>query len=77
MLNAGVDPLLVRRVYTLDDQRIKTKAVTSIKSGKKGKITIEVNTKDQTAGTYVRQMVIITNDPQQPIKRVTIRWTIK
>ena len=77
LLNAGVDPLLVRRVYTLDDQRIKTKAVTSVKSGKKGKIAIEVNTKDQKAGTYVRQMVIITNDPQQPIKRVTIRWTIK
>ena len=76
LLNVGVNPLQIRRVYSTD-KNIAIKAAKPIKSGKKGAIAFEINIAGKEAGKYTRQIVVITNDPQQPQKTVTVNWTIQ
>lgn len=74
--NSGVNPLEIRRVYVID-KNIKVKAPKAIKTGKKSNVTVEVNTKGLQAGAYTREVVIITNDYMNPIKRVKINFTVE
>ncbi len=74
--NSGLNPLEVRRVYSAD-QNIRTKAPKAIKSGKKGAATVEIDTKGLQAGTYSRELIVISNDYSNPRKKVTIKWTVE
>ena len=74
--NIGVNPLEIRRAYCTD-KNVEVKAPKSIKSGKKGAINLEINAKDMTAGAYSREIEIITNDPKQAKKHVTVTWKIE
>jgi hypothetical protein len=74
--NSGLNPLEVRRVYSAD-QNIRTKAPKAIKSGKKGAVTVEIDTKDMQAGAYARQLLVISNDFEHSQKKITIRWTVE
>jgi len=74
--NSGVNPLVIRRVYVID-KNIKVKAPKSIKTGKKSNVTVEVNTKGLQAGAYTREVVIITNDYMNPIKRVKLNFVVE
>lgn len=74
--NIGVNPLEIRRAYCAD-KNVVVKAPKSIKSGKKGAINLEINAKDMTAGAYSREIEIITNDPKQAKKHVTVTWKIE
>jgi len=74
--NSGVNPLEIRRVYVADSN-LKVKAPKAVKSGKKGAINIDINTKGMQPGAYVREMVIITNDYVTPLKRVKINFTVE
>ena len=71
-----MNPLEVRRVYAADNH-LKTKAPKAIKSGKKGAVNVEINTKGMKAGAYSREVVVITNDYQNPIKRVKINFVVE
>ena len=74
--NSGVNPLEIRRVY-VNDKHIKAKAPKAVKSGKKGTISVDINTKGLQPGAYTREVVIITNDYVTPIKRVKINFTVE
>lgn len=74
--NIGVNPLLIRRAYSTDKQ-IFVKACKAIKSGKKGNIPVEIKTQGRNPGKYSREIVIISNDYGNSIKKVTLTWTIE
>lgn len=74
--NAGVNPLEIRRVYSTDNA-LHFKAPKAIKSGKKGAVTIDINAKNLQAGTYSREVVVISNDYQNPIKRIKITFAVE
>ena len=74
--NIGVNPLEIRRIYS-NDEALTIKLPKAIKSGKKGAATIEINTKGMQPGAYTRELTVITNDYQNPRKKVTISWTVE
>ena len=74
--NSGVNPLEVRRAYATDS-RLTLKAPKPVKSGKKGVVTAEINTKGLEPGAYSREVVIITNDYVNPIKKVRLNFTVE
>ena len=74
--NSGVNALEVRRIYCAD-ANIITKAPKAIKSGKKGSASIDINTKGLQAGTYSRELLILSNDYLNSRKKVTIKWTVE
>ncbi len=74
--NIGVNPLEIRRVYSTDNH-ISLKAPKPIKSGKKGAIAVEIQTQGLNPGNYSREVVIITNDYVNPIKKVKINFDVE
>ena len=74
--NIGVNPLEIRRIYT-NEKCFTIKAPRSIKSGKKGLVTVEIDTKGLQPGTYSREVTIISNDYMTPIKKVRINFTVE
>ena len=74
--NTGVNPLEVRRAYCADKQ-VNTKTPKAIKSGKKGNLTIEINTKDMQPGAYSREFLVITNDFERSQQKVTVNFTVE
>ena len=74
--NVGFNPLEIRRVYSVGNH-LNVKAPKPIKSGKKGAVTIEVNAKNLQPGAYTREVVIITNDYQAPVKRIKINFVVE
>ncbi len=74
--NIGVNPLEVRRVYCAD-KIVTGKAPKAIKSGKKGAVAVDINTKNLEPGNYVRELVIITNDYANPIKKIKLSFTVE
>lgn len=74
LANAGQNPLMVRRVVTTSE-KIHVIPPKSIRSGKKGNAQVIIRTAD--AGTFELPVTFITNDPKQPVKKVTLRWTVQ
>ena len=74
--NIGVNPLEVRRAYSTD-KALNVKAPKPIKSGKKGAVAVEINIKGLQAGSYSREVVVITNDYLNPIKKVKINFVVE
>ena len=74
--NSGVNPLQVRRVYSAD-KLISAKTPKAVKSGKKGAVNVEIDTKGLQPGSYSRELIVITNDFANPRKKVTIKWTVE
>ena len=74
--NAGVNPLEIRRAYS-EDAALTVKAPKPVKSGKKGAVTVDINTKGLEPGNYRREVVIISNDYKQPVKRVKLNFTVE
>lgn len=74
--NIGTNPLVVRRAVSNFD-RIELTAPKSIKSGRKGVVKMLVNTTGLKPAQYKREMTIITNDPKNPIRKVTVIFTVE
>ena len=74
--NSGVNPLEIRRAYSTE-QHFKVSAPKAIKSGKKGAVNITLDAKGLEAGSYSREVVVITNDFQNPVKKVKINFTVE
>ena len=74
--NIGVNPLEIRRVYSTAEN-LSFKTLKPIKSGKKGVLTVEVNTKGLEAGAYSREVVIISNDYANSIKKIKVNFTVE
>ena len=74
--NVGINPLQIRRLYT-NEKCFTIKAPRTINSGKKGLVTVEIDTKHMEPGKYSREVTIISNDYQTPIKNVRINFTVE
>lgn len=74
--NSGVNALEIHRVFCAD-KKLTLKAPKPIKSGKKGAVSIAIDTKGMQPGSYSRQLLIISNDYEHPRKKVTIKWTVE
>jgi hypothetical protein len=74
--NIGVNPLQIRRAYSVDKQ-IALKPCKAVKSGRTGNIQVDINTKGRNPGKYSREVVIISNDYEHSIQKVTLMWTIQ
>lgn len=74
--NIGVNPLEVRRAYCADPQ-LTAKTPKAVKSGRKGAIMVEINTKDMKPGAYSREIIVITNDYLNPIKKVKLNFNVE
>ena len=74
--NIGVNPLEIRRAYAAD-KALNVKQPKAVKSGKKGSIAVDINTKGMNPGAYGREVVIITNDYMTPIKRVKVNFVVE
>lgn len=73
--NAGATALSIRRIYCADS---KVEIVTpkgAVKSGKKAEIKFAITTAE--AGDYSREVLVITNDPQNPVQKVNLTWTVE
>lgn len=76
MGNNGMNPLMVRRVYS-EDPAIKLTTKTQVRSGKTAAINILIPTAGQEAGVQKRQIVVVTNDPKNPRQRINVSYTIE
>jgi hypothetical protein len=74
--NIGVNPLEIRRVYSTEEN-LSFKALKPVKSGKKGMLAVEVNTKGMKPGTYSREVVVISNDYANSIKKIKVNFTVE
>lgn len=74
--NAGTGAMAVRRAYTKATE-LALSAPKNIKGGKNGIIKITINTIGLAAGSYEREVMIITNDPVQPRQTIKVSWTIE
>ena len=74
--NIGVNPLEIRRIYSTD-KALNIKQPKAVKSGKKGAVSIDIRTQGLQPGAYSREIVIITNDYQNPIKRVKLSFEVE
>ena len=72
--NAGINPLMVRRIVA-DTQKLNVAAPKKVISGKKG--SVKVTVLPMEAGNYTSELTIITNDPQQPIHTVSLHWSVE
>lgn len=76
--NAGINPLVIRRVI-INDQHINCIAPkAAIKAGRKADIKLELdaNIKSNPA-QYSRILTLITNDPKNPVVNIKLNWVIK
>ncbi len=74
--NIGVNPLEIRRAYS-PDKKLAVKAPKPVKSSKKGIVSVLIDAKNMEPGLYTREVVVITNDYQSPIKHIKLNWTVK
>ena len=79
--NNGVNPLIVRRAYSANDFLTAVAPKSGIKSGKKAEIKLDLTAvmdgKPMEAGAYTREVLVITNDPNQPKKIVKVTWHVQ
>ncbi len=79
--NVGVNGLIIRRAYNANEF-MKVEATKGIiKSGKKGEVKIELTAimdgAPMPAGAYSREIMIISNDPNQPKKSIKVNWNVQ
>lgn len=74
--NIGVNPLEIRRAYS-SDAKLRIKEPKAIKNGKKGNVTVDIDTKGMEPGKYNREIIIISNDYVRSIQKVQIAFEVK
>lgn len=74
--NSGVNPLEIRRIYSTDNH-LAIKQPKAIKSGKKGMVSLTINTNGLKPGNHSSEIVVISNDYQHPVQRVIVSYDIK
>lgn len=72
--NAGQTSLLIHRIIA-DNEKVTVSKPKEVRSGKKGNCTITIQADD--AGSFEMPVTVITNDPKQPVRKVTMRWTVE
>ncbi len=76
--NAGVNPLILRKIACRNAEYLSIKAAKStIKGGKSTTLTLNLNITDLTSGSYTRQIEIISNDPSRSRQFITLTWKVE
>lgn len=75
--NDGDNQLLIRRVYSADPGISASAASTKIKKGKDSVITVTVNPSEINGDVINGRVVIISNDPLEPVMNIRIVGEIK
>lgn len=75
--NAGINPLVVRRVLANDPNIAVTASKSSIKNGHKTTIPVTIDASKMPAAQYTRIVTVITNDPKAAVIQVRLNWTVK
>lgn len=70
--NSGIDPLKIRRVYSADKGVEATINKTTVKKGKKAEIKVEIDPSLLSGEMINSRLVIISNDPENPISIVRL-----
>ena len=73
--NIGINPMTIHRVVVNDTALKAAMPKTPIKSSKKADIKLEVTA--NKAGHFSRVITIICDDPSQPVKNITVEWTVE
>ena len=75
--NAGINPLVIRRVIAPKELKVSASKLT-VKSGKTSDLKIEIpNSKSLSAGSYSRQIEVITNDPKNSHIKISVKWKVE
>jgi len=79
--NVGANPMYLRNVYNNNEFINIVAPKSPIKSGKKADIKLTLNAvmdgEPMPAGFYEREILVITNDPNNPKKSIKITWTVQ
>lgn len=75
--NAGINPLVIRRIITSDETITITAPKATIKGGRKTDINMLINTAGLESGNYSRMVTIITNDPKKSILKLSLNWVVE
>lgn len=73
--NLGISPMTIHRVVSTDASLYTYPPKAPVKSGKKGEIKLEVT--GDKVGRYSRMITIISDDPSQPVKNISVEWTVE
>lgn len=75
--NAGINPLLIRRVVCNDINMSVYTSAASIKSGREATLSVEVNSAKMQPTQFTRIVTVITNDPNASIVYLKVVWTVE
>ena len=76
LTNAGINPLIIRRIIT--DGTITIAAPkAAIKGGKKHDAAMTINAVGLAAGNYTRTITVITNDPKRSVIKINVNWVVE
>ncbi len=76
--NAGVNALILRKVICRNVAGLSLKpAKDTIKGGKSTTLNMTLNTASLNAGSYTRQIEIISNDPNRSRSFITLTWKVE
>ena len=73
--NIGTNPMTIHRIIANDTALKAIGPKAPIKSGKKADITLEITS--NKVGHYSRVITVICDDPTQPVKNITVEWTVE
>ena len=75
--NAGINPLIIRRVMANDSYLTASTPKAAIKSGRAATIALDIDASKLEAAQYTRILTIINNDPNKSTTKVRINWTVE
>lgn len=75
--NAGINPLIIRRIISNDATITVAQPKAAIKKGKKLDTNMIISTMGLEAGNYTRMITVITNDPKKSVVKLTINWVVE
>ncbi len=76
--NAGVNPLILRKIACRNAEYLSFKlAKSTLKGGKTTTLAITLNTAELKPGNYTRQIEVISNDPNRSRQFVTLTWKVE
>ena len=76
LTNAGINPLLVRRVI-MSTENVHFATPKAIKAGRKADIKFELDASAYESAQYSRIMTLITNDPNTPVINIKVNWVVE
>lgn len=75
--NAGINPLIIRRVMANDNYITVNMPKSTVKSGRTATIAVDVDASKMAPAQYTRILTVINNDPNKSTSKVRLNWTVE